>query len=116
MLDFDSTFERLNSEPPSRELQMAVLDMVSAALDEAGERFGYWEKECIAQALISLAQNVCDPGPPHDRGLRLALVNAEKALCPPEERDESYGRKDEAIGALSFDELRSDIERLRAAI
>jgi hypothetical protein len=110
--NFDAMFVRLNKEQPSRELQTAVAELVAESLAQAKGSFGYWEKEHFAHAITALASNIGKAQAPTSIWLRLALVSAEKALIRKEQRNEAYGRKDESIDEVTYEELVEEVQQL----
>ncbi|MGH8612419.1 MAG: hypothetical protein ACREYF_10355 [Gammaproteobacteria bacterium] len=102
MSAFDAMFARLRKEPPSFELRWACADLVAQSLEQVRDSLDYWEKERIAYAIAALARSINNTQKPTSLWLHLALVSAEKALTPKEQRDEEYGRKEGAINALTY--------------
>lgn len=116
MNKYDVMFERIQKESPSREIQVAVADLVAESLEQVQQSFGYWEKETLSYAIAALAQNLGSGQTITDFWLRLSLVSAEKALAPKEQRNETYGRKDDAVNALTHQQLTTELQQLRARL
>ncbi len=113
MNQFDKMFARIKHDPPSRELRLAVLDLIAACLEQTKHSLGYWEKENIAGAIAALAWNLTSNQSVTDAWLRLSVVRAEKTLVPKEQRDEEYGRKDDAVDSLTYQQFKSTLEQLQ---
>lgn len=116
MSNFDEVFERLNRESPSRNLQISVGEIIAEALEQARHSLGYWEKECLAQAIAAFGRNLGSGENITDLWLRLSLVSAEKALVPKERRMEAYSRQDSAIDVLTYEQLSEALRQLREGL
>jgi hypothetical protein len=113
MNQFDEMFTRINQNPPDRELRVAILDLITECLEQFKDSLGYWEKEHIAEAISAFAWNLTSGSQPTNAWLRLSLVNAEKSLIPQGQRNEAYGRVDDLVNSLTYQQLSSDLSKLR---
>jgi hypothetical protein len=116
MTKFDEMFDRLNQEAPSRELQIAVGEVIAETLEQIENSLGYWEKFCILQSISAFSSNLGDGRNISDIWLRLSLTSAEKALVPKDQRNESYGRRDDKVEALTYQQLAEVLQQLRAKL
>ena len=113
MNQFDEMFARINQNSPNRELKIAVLNLITECLEQLKDSLGHWEKEHIAGAISAFAWNLTSSTEPIDAWLRLSLVNAEKSLIPKEQRNETYGRVDDFVSSLTYQQLSLDLAKLR---
>jgi hypothetical protein len=112
MEETDMLFARLDQNENVDAIRIDIANLIVKYLGEKRDTFGYWEKAHFANAIASLAQNVFSSHQPTTAWLRASLVNVEKALVPPDQRNESYTRRDNQLDALTFDQLVDDIRKL----
>lgn len=115
--DFSSLFRQFRDQVPSRKLQRDVATAIEQCLEEVKDKLTYWEKSYLASAISALAWNLRSKRSPTDAWLRLALVNAERALVVPSKRnDNNYTPKDDTVNSFTYEELKTSIEQLKAEI
>lgn len=114
--NFNALFRQFRDEVPSPETQRVIATAIGACLEEVKDRLSYWEKTHLASALSALAWNLHSRRKPTDAWLRLALVNAEKALAPSSKRNDNYGRSDPEINKLTYQQLKKELQQLALEI
>ena len=112
MKEIDAIFDKIDQEGDIREIRYAIADLIVNRLNKVRNSLGYWEKVHLASAIATLAQNINLPHQPTTFWLRVCLVNIEKALVPPNQRNENYVPKDRQLDSLTFDQLMSAINEV----
>jgi len=115
MDEIDILFMRLDQDQNIDDVRLDIADLIAKCLNEKRDNFGYWEKAHIANAIALLAQNVFSSRQPTTAWLRASLVNLDKALVPPDQRSETYTRRDNQLDSLTFEQLIDDIRKLGGA-
>lgn len=112
MKKIDEIFIRLSSGEEVGSIRLDIANLIAEHLYDLRDSLGYWEKAHFAQAIASLGWNMNSSNQPTGSWLRLSLVNLEKALVPAEARNESYGKRDGQLDALTYEQLLSAIQAL----
>ncbi len=116
MPDFSALRKRLRHEGFNRQLRNDIVDAISATLDQVSERLSTWEKGYLLGAIDAIDWNTRKTAPKATIGLYLALGDAERALCPPQERNDDYGPADEVVDSMSASDIRDAIADLRSRL
>ena len=109
-------FEMLANDPDINKVRKSIADLIVEYLEEKKNSLGYWEKYDFAFAIIALKTNLGSKIIPTDIWLRLCLICLENAFIPKDKRNEEYTRKDNEIDALTYQQLLSESQELRARI
>jgi len=113
MNKIDAIFEKIDQESDIQEIRRDIADMIIFELEKIGNSIGYWEKACFANAISSLAWNINSSHQPMTSWLTLSLLNVERALVPPNRRNENYTPRDTQLNSFTLNQLMSAIRELR---
>lgn len=113
MQNVNYILQLLDGKGDIKKARLAIIDLIENHLKTLRKSLGYWEKLYFAEAISSLASNINSSHQPTTSQLRLCLVNIEKALVPPNQRDENYPPRNKQIEALTYEQLAEDLKLLR---
>lgn len=103
-MDPEILIQKLEESGNTPEIKLSVAVYLAGCIEVVRNRFGDWEKLHLANAVAALARNISTPSA-GTAWLRLCIVNADKALVHPEQRNEAYVTRYARFDSLSADDL-----------
>lgn len=85
-----------------------IASFIRDELEARRESLGTWERLHFANAVEELHRNLQGGQPPNNRWLMLSLVNALKACCPSDERNETY-LQPEDVSWLTYKQISQNL-------
>lgn len=113
MQSIESLLHRLDDGDDLNALRNAIADLISSQLQAMKESLEYWETTHFANAIAALSLNVNFLPRPTTTWLRLCLVDLEKVLVPPHQRDENSMLQDKYLEALTYEQLMEALNAIR---
>ncbi len=113
MQNIESLLQRLDDGDDLDGARNAIADLISVQLQAMKDSLGYWETTHLANAIAALSLNVHSLRQPTTAWLRLCLVDLEKVLAPPNQRDENSMLQDQHLESLTYEQLMEALDAIR---
>jgi len=113
MQSIESLLQRLDGGDDLKDIRSAVANLTADHLLAMKDSLGYWETTHFANAIAALSLNVNSLRQPTTAWLRLCLVDLEKVLVPPNQRDENSMLRDQHLESLTYEQLMEVLDAIR---
>ena len=113
MQSIESLLQRLDGGDDLKDIRSAVANLTADHLLAMKDSLGYWETTHFANAIAALSLNVNSLRQQTTAWLRLCLVDLEKVLVQPNQRDENSMLRDQHLESLTYEQSMEVLDAIR---
>lgn len=113
MSEIDAILSLIDDNADLTEIRLRIADEIIRQLRGKRHALGYWEIAHFTNAIGSLSINLNAPAQPTAAWLKTCVIDLEKAMLPPDARDDAYIPRARTAEPLNYEQLMQAIQTVR---